>query len=64
MHQRRIVSYDTLDSTFGEQVFDIPIAETEAIVEPNGMADDFLGKPTAMMERSLGFHPSSVANRR
>ena len=28
------------DSAFGQQIFDIPIAKIEMIVEPNGMADD------------------------
>jgi hypothetical protein len=33
------------DASFRSKVLDIPIAETEAIVEPNGVTDEFLGEP-------------------
>ena len=37
------------DSAFGQQIFDIPIAKTETIVEPYGMADDIWRESVALV---------------
>ena len=52
------------DASFRQKVFDIPKAETEAAIELNRMADDFLRKTMAMIDRLSGFHRSGVANQR
>jgi hypothetical protein len=52
------------DASFRQQVFNIPLAETEALVEPNSMTNDFWRESAALPERFSGFHSSSVANRR
>jgi hypothetical protein len=51
-----------VDPTFGQNVFDIPITEAEAVIQPNGVADGILRKPTAMIERLSGVLPFCVAN--
>ena len=45
------------DTTFGKQIFNIAKAERESMIEPNGMANDFRGKPVTFIN---GFHPSIV----
>ena len=45
------------DTTFGKQIFNIAKAECESMIEPNGMANDFRGKPVTFIN---GFHPSIV----
>ncbi len=41
------------DAALSEQVFDIPKAESESVVEPNGMVDDFRWKTVAFVAGSL-----------
>lgn len=43
----RLVTDD--DTALRQQVFDIPMTEVEAIVEPNGMLNDFGRKPMAFV---------------
>jgi len=38
------------DTTFSEQVFDIAETERESMVEPDGVADDFRGKPVTSIQ--------------
>jgi hypothetical protein len=38
------------DTTLGEKVLDIAKAEGEAVVQPNGMADDFGWKAVASIQ--------------
>jgi hypothetical protein len=42
------------DASPGQQVLDIPVAQVEAIVEPDGMLDDCRGKTGDACTRSLG----------
>jgi hypothetical protein len=50
---------DSLFYLIGEKCgLDIAKAECEPMVEPDGMADDFRGKPMTFISR---FHPSIVA---
>jgi hypothetical protein len=64
LRDERAHSFGVCQSSAAEVLDLISIAETEAVVEPNGMADDFLGETMAMIERLPGFHRSSVANQR
>ncbi len=41
----RLVGYN--HSSLSEQIFDIPQAQAEAVVEPDGVADDLAGKTMA-----------------
>ena len=43
-----------------EQVFNTTEAESESVVEPNGMTDDLRGKPMAFVEQ---FHLTIFADR-
>lgn len=47
-----------VDPTLGQQIFDIPIAEREAIVEPDGMLDD--GRREAVTAIGDWFHPANL----
>ena len=49
------------DSSFGEQIFDISEADTESVVKPDGMTDDFGWIAVAVITGSGAFHPVSVA---
>jgi len=47
------------DAPFGEQILDIPVAEIESVVEPNGVGNDiwresvaFIGVHTPMLSTS------------
>jgi hypothetical protein len=42
-----------IDSTLGQQIFDVAITEAEAVVQPDSVADDFAGKPMSMIKRLL-----------
>ena len=55
----RFVGYG--DATLSEKVLDIAKAESEPMVQPNGMADDFGWKAMASIQ---GSHRSIVADRR
>jgi plasmid maintenance system killer protein len=50
-------------SVFGEQIFDIAIAEAQAIEQPHGMANNFSGQPAAVLERIFRAHPVCLADR-
>ena len=41
------------DATFGEQIFNIPMTEIEAIVEPNCVADNFRRESVAFVSIHL-----------
>jgi len=46
---------------FGQdEVFDVPKAETEAVVEPDGVADDFRRKTIAVVTGRLAVHRAIV----
>ncbi len=47
--------------SFGEQTLDISVADTESVVEPDGMTDDFAWISVSIIERSAGFHAASLA---
>jgi hypothetical protein len=49
------------DATFGKEIFNIAKAEREAMIQPNGVADDLRRKPVAAIQ---GFHRSIVAHSR
>jgi hypothetical protein len=34
-----------LNATFGEQLFDVAVAQCETVVQPDGVSDDLGGKP-------------------
>jgi hypothetical protein len=39
-----------IEPALGEQVFDIPIAQAESVVQPYSVADDFLWKAMAVID--------------
>ena len=45
------------DAALGEQIFDISVAEIEAIVEPDGITDDIGGEPASF----IGIHAPILA---
>ena len=49
------------DSSFGEQIFDISKTNTESVVQPDSMTDDFAGITVTVVAGSGGFHPISLA---
>ena len=49
-----------VDTALNEHFFDFPEAETESIVESNGVADDFRWKAMPRVAGSTGFHPDIV----
>ncbi len=53
-----LVGHD--DSSFGQQIFNISETDTESVVEPDGMTDDFAWISVPMIERSVGFHAASL----
>ena len=44
------------DSSSGEQILDISETDTESVVQPDGVADDFGRKPVSVIAGSGGFH--------
>ena len=48
------------DAALGEKVFYIPKAETEPVVEPYGMTDDFRWEPVSTVARCVAFHRPSL----
>jgi hypothetical protein len=42
-----LIGYD--DAPYKEQLFDIPVAEAEAVVQPDAMADDFGGQTMVLV---------------
>ncbi len=45
----------------GKQIFDISEADTESIVEPDCMTDDFAWIPVSVITGSRGFHALSLS---
>ena len=48
------------DTAFGEQIFDVPEAQTETVVEPDGVADDFWRISVTTVSSRKGVHPGIV----
>jgi len=49
------------DTTFGQQLFDLTEAQREAVVQPDGMADDLRGKTVTLVAGNLVFHAAQSA---
>ena len=49
------------DPPLGEQIFDISEADTESVVEPDRMTDDFGWIAVTVVAGSCAFHDVSVA---
>ena len=49
------------DASLGQQVFDIAKAQTETVIKPDSVADDFGREPMAVIARTAGFHGASLA---
>jgi hypothetical protein len=49
------------DPTFGEEFFDFTKAEAEPMVEPHCVADNFIGKPVALVAGCCLFHAAQSA---
>ena len=47
-------------SPFGKQIFDLSEAQTELIIEPDSVADDFGRKTMSEIARSAALHPAIV----
>ena len=52
------------DSSFGQQILNIPEAHAVSVVEPDGMADDFGRKAMPMVAGLASVHPRHCAGRR
>ena len=48
------------DSSFGQQILNIPEAHAVSVVEPDGMADDFGRKAMPMVAGPASVHPGIV----
>ena len=48
------------DSSFGQQILNIPEAHAVSVVEPDGMADDFGRKAMPMVAGPVSVHPGIV----
>ena len=51
-----------LDPTFRQEIFDVTVAEAEAVVQPNGVTDDFRWKSLSMIVCFGVFHGFSLPN--
>jgi hypothetical protein len=49
------------DSTFGETILDITEAHAEAMINPDGVADDFRREPMAMIAGLVALHRTSLS---
>jgi hypothetical protein len=49
------------DPPLGQEIFDVPMAQIEAKVEPDGVLDDLRRKSMALVLASRVFHPGMVA---
>lgn len=49
------------DAAFGEEFFDFTEAQTESMVEPDGVADDGRRKPMALVADGCGVHAEQSA---
>ena len=52
------------DAASGQDVLDVPMAQVEAVVESDGVLDDFGRKSVPLVEALSGFHPGIVRSRR
>ena len=52
----RFVRHD--DSSLGKQSFDLSEAQTELIIDPDGVADDFRWRTMPEIARPAAFHPA------
>ena len=50
------------NSTLGQDVLDISEAQTEAMVEPDCVADDFWRESVSVVQRFSIFHPISLTD--
>jgi len=50
------------DGSLGEKIFHLSKAEAEAVVEPDGMADDLWWKAVTMVAGWFGIHGPSLPN--
>ena len=48
------------DATFSEEQLNIPQAETEHVIQPDGLADDLGGKAMAVMRVGRWLHAVSL----
>jgi hypothetical protein len=55
----RFVGYG--DASFGQEFFDLTEAETESMIEPNRMADNFRRKAMTLVAGLFGFHEAQSA---
>ena len=51
-----------LDPTFRQEIFDVTVAEAEAVVQPNGVTNDFRWKSLSMVYCFGVFHGFSLPN--
>jgi hypothetical protein len=58
----RFIRHD--DSALGEKVLDIPEAQTETMVSPDRIADDFWRESMTVIARPVVLHRTSVSVRR
>ena len=49
------------DPALGEEVLDVSEAQAEAVVEPDGMADDLRWESVSAVARCIGLHRASLA---
>ena len=54
----RFVGHD--DASFGKKILNIPEAEAEFVVEPDGMTDDFAWVTVPVIDGSHGFNHASL----
>ena len=48
------------DAPLCQKIFHISEAQAESVVEPNGMADNFMRESIAPVTKQVGFHPLSL----
>lgn len=49
------------DASVGQKIFDIAKAQTETMIKPDGMPNDFRREAMTMVARATGFHAASLA---
>jgi hypothetical protein len=49
------------DASFSQEFFDFTKAEAESMVEPDGVTDNFRGKPVTLVAGSWLFHAAQSA---
>ena len=50
-------------TAFGKQLFDFAEAETESVIQPDGVTDNFSGKTMTLIAVGLVFHGAQFAKR-